>query len=265
MKTLIVIFGCLLIGLIQADRGIAQESREVHRTVDLNKDGQVFIDTYKGSITITTWDKPQVDVHATIEADGWGKYEEEKVEDTEIRFRTSPERVEIKTDYDEIDHHGFSFFRIFSGHDGTMPFVHYNIMMPATAKLKIKDYKSDSKIQDITSSIKMETYKGTVVIENVEGPVDIETYKGDVTIDFSRYSDECRFETYKGKIDLTLPKDAGFKLDADLGRRADFDCDFDLNIKRKSRRDDYYRATVNGGGPILSIDTDKGDIRIRQK
>jgi len=244
----------------------SQESREVRKTLEVDKDGSVYIDTYKGSITIDTWDKQEIDIVAKIEADGWGRDEEEKVRDTKIRIHGTSNKVEIETDYDQLKHHGFSFFGLFGDdNSGSLPYVHYKISMPLTARLKIKDYKSDTKIANLNSSVKMETYKGTVNIYKMDGGIDLETYKGEVSIEYAKYSDKSRFETYKGKIELTIPHDAGFQLDADLGRRADFDSDFDLNIKHKSRDNEYLRGTVNGGGPVLQISSEKGDIRIQSK
>jgi len=245
---------------------ISQDSREVVKTLEMDKDGLVYIDTYKGSIEIETWDQAKVDITAVIEADGAGRDQEEKVRDTEIRIHGSSSRVEIESDYDQLKHHGFSFFGLFGEDDsGILPLVHYKISMPSTAKLKIKDYKSDTKIRDLKSSLKMETYKGTVDIVEMDGAINLETYKGEVKIEYVKYSGDCRFKTYKGKIDLVIPHDAGFQLDADLGRRADFNSDFNLNVKHKSRDNDYLRGAVNGGGPTLEISSEKGDIRLKSK
>jgi DUF4097 and DUF4098 domain-containing protein YvlB len=266
MKYFPVVFILLILISLTSYVGKSQESKEIQKTLEMNKNGSVMIDTYKGSITIETWDKPEVNVVAKIEADGSGRDEEEKVRDTKIRIHGTSDRVEIETDYDQLKHHGFSLFGLFSDYNtGSLPFVHYRISMPSTARLKIKDYKSDTKISNLSSSLKMETYKGTVDIASINGAVDLETYKGDVKVEYSKYSSDCRFETYKGKIELTIPHDASFKLDADFGRRVDFDSDFDVNIKHKSRGDEYYRATVNGGGPVLEISSEKGDIRIQSK
>jgi hypothetical protein len=42
----------------------AADTKEVHRTLTLGRDGHVAINTYKGSVTVTTWDKPEVRVDA---------------------------------------------------------------------------------------------------------------------------------------------------------------------------------------------------------
>ena len=254
----------LLLALL-ATTASSQETREVKKTFDMNKDGEVSVDTYKGTITVTTWEKAQVSVEARIEPDGWSRHNERKVRDTEIRFSDSPDGVRIVTDYDRLKSRSWDFLGLFGGSADNLPFVHYTITMPAGARLRIKDYKSDSRIDGLRSAIRLETYKGKVEIANADGPLDLETYKGDVRIDFRDFSADTRMETYKGKIDLTLPRDSHFKLDADIGRRGDLNSDFDLSVRRKHRGDETYQSAVNGGGPLLSISTEKGDVRLRQK
>jgi hypothetical protein len=244
---------------------IGQDSREVKQAVPLDSDGKVIIDTYKGSIRIETWDKPEVNITAYIEADGSGHHEQRKVDETEIRIHGSGRQVKIQTDYSEAEHHGCSFFGLFSGDNGSMPFVHYTITVPATARLQIKDYKSETSIKNLKGSVRMETYKGSVDIVRQEGPVDLETYKGDVKIDYANYAGTNSFETYKGKIELNIPAKSGFDLDADIGRHGEFETDFNIDRSHKSRHDETYNTTVNGGGSTLRISTEKGDIRVRSR
>jgi len=243
-----------------------QMSREVKKTVELNKDGEVFIDTYKGSITITTWDSPQVEILARIEADPGDHDRNENVRDTEIRIDDSPSRVRIKTDYDRLHNHRSWFFGWFDDNSMILPFVHYTISMPRTAQLTIKDYKSDTKISNLNAPVDLNTYKGTVNIIGLDGAIDLETYKGEVTIDLTKLAGSSRIETYKGRIDVTMPRDGGFDLNTDLGRRANLDSDFDTIVRSSRHRDDEsYRASINGGGPRLLISSEKGDIRLKKK
>ena len=254
---LVLLFGC---GTI-----FSQEAREVRKTVELNKDGEVYIDTYKGSITIDTWDKPEVEIYAKIEPDGWDRHSREKVRNTEIRIDDSPNRVRIKSDYEEVHSHSSWFFGLFDDNSGSLPFVYYTITMPSTAHLRIKDYKSESKISDLASSVNMETYKGRVDFKNLNGSVDLETYKGEVHVEFTKMRDDSRFETYKGNIDITMPKNAGFALDADIGRHADLHSDFDISVRSRHRDEERYHTSMNGGGPLLRISTEKGDIRLKAR
>ncbi|MGB2870034.1 MAG: hypothetical protein WBD36_16415, partial [Bacteroidota bacterium] len=79
---------------------MGQEAREVHKTLPLSKGGLVSIDTYKGSITVTPWDRNEVDVTAKIEPDdswfeGSAESTDEDVKDTEIRMDGRKDEVRI--------------------------------------------------------------------------------------------------------------------------------------------------------------------------
>jgi len=243
---------------------ISKESREFEKSFSLNKNGRVVIDTYKGSITVETWDRNKVRVQVKIEVDDWDSYAEEKVKNTEIIFHSSKNTLKIKTDYDKIQSRSSGFFR---KNTGSLPLVHYSITMPATARLDIDDYKSFTKIMDLDASIDLETYKGTVVVKELNGSIDLETYKGDVEVEFEKFTGDCHFETFKGNIELAIPKNASFDIRAKISYKADFDSDFDLDVTHKGRknRDRTYRGKINKGGSELDIETEKGDIRLIKK
>jgi len=246
----------LISGLLLALQ--AQDKKVIDKTFSLNKDGVVEIDTYKGSIKITTWDKAEIKINVVIEADGWGRDDKDKVEATEIIFNNSASRVSMKTKYDEHS----SFW----GNSGSNPMVHYTITMPKTAELEVNDYKSETNISGINANIVFETYKGSVFIKDLVGSIDLETYKGDVEVEFSKLLKDSKFESYKGRIDVKLPADAKFSVDAELDDKGDFDSDFELKSNQRRRRDDeYIRGDVNGGGPFLEFTTYKGDFRILKK
>ncbi len=245
-----------------------QEHREITKTLPLNKQGIVIVDTYKGSIDVTTWEKSEIEIVARIEVDeSFFDDGEQDVRDTEIRINGSADEVRIKSDYDKLRHHHNGFWGLFGDNNLSLPSVHYKIKMPKTASLTIKDYKSDSHIAGLHSSVEINTYKGDVEISDLVGSLDLETYKGNARIGFSELSRNSRVETYKGEISISLPKKTGFVLESDFGRRTSFESDFDVEShshgKRRSKEVDYY-GTINGGGPSLRLKSEKGNFTLRQ-
>src|SRR5215212_7438491 len=81
----------------------AQESRETRKTAHLNQGGEVNIDSFKGSITVTTWDRQEVEIYAKIEADGQSTDGKKLVQDTEVNIETSANSIRIKSNYDKIE------------------------------------------------------------------------------------------------------------------------------------------------------------------
>jgi hypothetical protein len=251
---------------------LSQSSREINKIVSLKSNGRIVIDTYKGSITITTHDKPQVEVNVKIESDDSDFRDDARdVDDTEVRIDGSEDELTIWTDYKKVKrHHHDNFWDWFSDpfeSSYSLPLIHYTIKMPGTAGLTIKDYKSKTRIENIKTELKLNTYKGNVVIDNLQGGIELETYKGEAHVSFSKINNDSRFKTYKGNITVEVPKGDGFELRTDFERRVDFTTDFDVTaIERGSRhRSHDYRGKINSGGPTLELNSEKGRFRLKAK
>ena len=260
-KTIVVILWSFL-GAVIVGPSLAQDIKEVKETVRLSRDGRVSIENHKGSIRVTTWDRPEVRIHARIEPGGSSRREEEWVQDTEIRIDDSRNTVRIKTDYDRIRK------GMWSWNSGSNPYVHYTIRMPHSAELDIEDHKSEIEIIGHSGNVRLNTHKGIVEIKEQDGAVDLETHKGEIYVEFASLRQDSRFETHKGDIEIVLHRNSSFVLDADLGDRANLSSDFEIKRQRpwSSRRwrdqDERFRTTVNGGGPRLSLQSNKGHFRL---
>lgn len=245
---------------------LSQESREVHKSGLFGKDGSLFVDTYKGTLEITTWDKAEIDIVARIESERSGRRSRSDVEDTEVRIDLSTNSARVKTDYDRVRHHN-SFLGFLEFGSDDLPLVHYRIKVPAKTSVEVKDYKSTTTITDIQSDVVIDSYKGELEVSGLSGSVDVKTYKGKARIEVASLAGRSRVETYKGKIDLTLPKGKGFDLDAEVGKSARFTSDFELDRDRsRDRRRGYdARVAVNGGGPVLRLKCDRGTVRLLER
>jgi hypothetical protein len=252
--------------------GISQSIREINKSIPLASDGKLVIDTYKGTITVSTYDKPRVEVNVKIESDESDSQDAARdIEDTEIEFHSAGNELRIHTDYSKVERNNdYDFWDWLSNPHETsnsLPLVHYTIKMPRTAELRIKDYKSESHIEELSSYLTLNTYKGTVEVLEHNGGIDLETYKGNVHISFSALKNDSHFETYKGQIAVTIPKRIGFELRTDFEKRVNFSTDFDVETHERDRRHHQYdySGKINGGGPVLEFNSDKGDIRLRGK
>ena len=248
--------------------GVAQDSREVRKSGEFSRNGQLSIDTYKGSIKVITWEKPEIEIVARIEADGWDRRSREKAEDTEIRVDLSSHAAHVKTNYDRVRDRHRGFLGISFGDDSdNLPLVHYTVKVPKSTNLEIKDYKSRTEVNDLESEVDIETYKGEVEVRRLAGSLGLKTYKGEAKVGFAKLGGRSRFETYKGSIDITLPRGKGFELDANIGRHASFDSDFPLGENRRQdrRRGMEVRSAVNGGGPLVRLKSDHGTIRLLEQ
>lgn len=241
------------------------QSREIRHTIDLDHDGRVIIDTFKGSIDVETWNKPKVEIVARIEADPAGDDQQDRIEKTNVRVYGSGRLVEIESDYSDADYHKGGFLGLFFG-GGTivLPFVHYDLKIPRTAKLDIEDHKSEIRIRALEGDLTLTTHKGHAVVDHFAGGARIETHKGDIRVDFSSLSRASKFETHKGEIEIFVPERAPFRVDGELGEDARLDSAFEM-VSHSFGDDEIISAEVNGGdGPTIRIESHRGTIRIRK-
>jgi hypothetical protein len=248
--------------LLAASPAVAD--RTVSKTLPLAADGKVTIDTYKGSIRVTPWDRAEVAVEAKIVPDdscGSERDQKEWVAATEVVIEPSGRSVRIESDYDKLET-SWGFF----GGCTSRPFVHYRISLPRAATLKIHDYKSDTDVKDFAGHLTLETYKGSAALVGLSGALDLKTYKGEVRAGFNHLSGAVHAETFKGDVALTFPAESAFELSAEAGHKGKIVSDFEGTSPIRSSRRSGLRssATVNGGGPRVTLSTDKGKLSIRR-
>jgi hypothetical protein len=262
--------GLVLASGIAAVPAAAQgaESREIHRAVALDDRGTVVLRTFKGSIVVEPWDEPRAEVFARIEADttcGSDAQQAERVRRTEVDFESSPTRLEVRSNYDDLKDFASIPYHV-DGFDATCsahPFIHYRLRVPRTAKLDIEDHKSRIAIDGMRADARISTHKGTVDVKAHDGALDLTTHKGNVHVAFARLGGPSRLETYKGDIEISMPKSAGYDLDARVERAGMLEAGFPLDETIVNRRERVYDQKVNGGGPLLTLTTRSGSIRIK--
>jgi len=235
--------------------------KEVHQVLPLDAKGELSLATFKGTVKATAWDRAEVKLDASIQADessdcGTEQEKAEWVRRTEVKIETAPGSVRLSSDYDQLETAGN-----LNNHCVSRPFVNYEIKLPVNARLRIADHKSTIQVADVHGAITLATHKGKVDLRGIEGPLELATHKGEVRVVFSKWAQPSRITTHKGDIDVSLPKSSKFDLEAVVGRSGEFQSDFaGANLVSQG----VYRGSVNGGGPSLRLTTHKGHFHLRQ-
>ena len=232
----------------------AADYKDVNKTVALNPTGSVTVETHKGSIHASTWDRPEVDVKARIEAEDAYPMDRRQFEGTEVLIDSSPDSVRIRTKYPDS---------WCCSDGGNNPAVRYTIQLPRTARLTIRDHRSDTVIADLQGALDITTHRGTVQAHRLSGPVQLNTHRGEVKIDFAAFTGNSSIETHRGSIELELPRNSKFDIQTDAGRHSSVESDFTMMMRSAGHRGESLHGAVNGGGPSLRLNTFRGHIRIR--
>src|SRR5512143_889461 len=103
-----------------AASALAANVKEVHKTVPLDPNGKVTLDSHNGSVTVLAWNQPSVQVDARIvPADHTFDYPED-VQKTEVKVTGGGSSVDIESDYSAVESHVTLF-----GFNHTRPPVQY--------------------------------------------------------------------------------------------------------------------------------------------
>jgi hypothetical protein len=244
--------------LALATAAFGADYKDVSRTVPLHGNGLVEIETHKGSVRVSTWDRQEVEIQARIEAEPETTMDRRRFDGTEVRIESTPDAVQIKTYYPD-----FNWCCSFD--NGNNPEVRYTIRMPKTARLTIRDHRSETEITGLQGALDLTTHRGSAHIRGQGGPLKLDTYRGDATVEFTSFTANSKITSYRGTVDISIPKTSRFDLQSNSGRRGSVETDFTLMTRTFGRHGEGVHGTVNGGGPMLHIDTERGEVRIHAK
>ncbi len=163
----------LLLALLAATPARAQEARVFSDTVPLAADGSVTIDNHEGSITVTTWDRDEVQYEARVEAERGADHPER----TTVAVSHSGRHLDLKTEYDKSGGGGFFGWN----NQNIMP-VHYTVKMPRTARLTIDDHESDIEVTGLQAELRIDTHEGPITVAGGQGALRIDSHDGEIAI-----------------------------------------------------------------------------------
>lgn len=145
-----------------ADHGTKPDrSKSIEKSFALNKDGILEINNSFGNVTITTWDKESVYFKITVEVTG-GNDESinKRLQDVDVNFSAAPSKVSARTNIDENN----SMWSWIKGNDRTNLKIHYEVFMPATANLDVRNDYGTISLDKLRGSLKLRCDFGRIAI-----------------------------------------------------------------------------------------------------
>jgi hypothetical protein len=230
--------------------------RRIHRAMPIDANGRVYIGTHNGSISVTTWNQPNIDIDAQIVPSESSN--DEDVQRTDVKITGSSSSVQIESDYTNVPSHSNWF-----GTNRSLPPIHYRISMPATATLDIEGHNASVRVAGLRSDVSVRSHNGRVDLSDLGGAAEIETHNGDVNVGFTRFAKSSRIETHNGSAEIRVPQDARFHVEAH-GHHLGLDSE--LGVVTTRMNPSHYVGDVNGGGgPELRFESHNGMLRLRKK
>jgi DUF4097 and DUF4098 domain-containing protein YvlB len=144
-----------------------------------------------------------------------------------------------------------------------------------SGNVRVDDIVGDAELHTVSGTIIAGSVKGSITAENTSGNVKLtdvtdakvikaKTLSGDVDYAGVIFSDgSYNFKSHSGDVDLNIPSDAAFDLDAKTFSGS-IDSDFEITLVGKISKK-QLKGSVNGGGATLEVKTFSGDIHLKKK
>lgn len=255
----------------------AAQSREVKQRVPFNPSGDLRVSTDRSRVRLTSWERSEVEVFARISrpehADA--DFDSRAIEATKIDVTGDARSLTVRTNFDDVPYK--------DGRWGnrSVPEVYLEIRAPRSLNLNLDADRGEVDLRGLDGRLQITTDRTTVKAEDLNGQLRLRMDRGTATVAAVRaqlnfqgdrtnakflgaqLTGDSQLEVDRGEVELSVPRAQGLYVSANRGRRAGFESDFAINARHFS--DDRVEGEINGGGPRLTIRTDRGKARLRQQ
>jgi hypothetical protein len=253
------------------------QSREFKQTVEFTPGSDLRFNTDKGSVRLTSWDQNRVEIYARIEPpeNADADYGRRAVEAARIEVAGDARSLTIRSNFDDVP------YKDGDGHSRSLPDIHYEIRAPRSlnldlgadrsrveaqgfaGRIKIDTDRTPVAANDLSGEIQIRMDRGKATITRFQGSLDLDTDRTDSQLQAVRIEGASRLNIGRGECVLKIPDSQGLTLNSRLGRREQFYNDFGLTVNSISDRNNI-EGVINGGGPRLTIEGDRGVIRLKR-
>lgn len=265
-------FLAVFVLLFSAPLVVAQSEEEFHQQVSLLSGGSVVVENGRGDVSIEGWDKAEMQVDARKIFDGDGADRERWMRETKIRVEGDEHRRSVKVEYPSDLLRSWGFW---SGERSVSLKIHLPRQVNAelktdrghvtvqqiAGKLDIGSDRCDVDISRLDGELRVHADRGDVKVRDsaIRGGIRVSLDRGSADIALQRLAGDSNLEVSRGDLSVTLPKNASFTLDAERTRRSSFRTDFGV-LAQGSFGGGTIRGEVNGGGPVLRLRGERGEI-----
>ena len=276
LRKVVVNLAVIVVAVVMGKSIAMAQSREFRKTVEFTGGGNLRVHSDRGSVRLSGWAQNQIEVYALISRPtGDRDFDPRSIELTQIEVLGDSSSLTIRANYDAIP-----------GKDGnwgnrSIPEVHFEIRAPRNLNLRLEADRSKTELNGIEGRIELNTDRGNVSAENLVGEIrlrmdrgsavmsglraklDVRTDRGNATLNAAEITGDSYFETDRGDIELRVPRSQGLYISANRNRRTGFESDFAIATRTFS--DDKVEGEINGGGPRVTIKSDRGKARLKQQ
>jgi DUF4097 and DUF4098 domain-containing protein YvlB len=239
-----VSLGALMVSAF-AISAAAQVTEDFHRTVPLSSTGRVSLGNINGNVTITGWERNEVQIDAVKKA-----RDQQRLDAARIEVDANSDSVQIKTKYPE-------------GRNNNLATVTYELHVPRAARLDHIDLVNGSlEISQVSGEIDAELVNGKTDIRDLSGRLNISAVNGAIVASFRTLDNvkDIRLKSVNGSINLGLPSSPNADVSVSTVNGG-ITTDFPLQVQGKFMGH-HLDGKLGSGGTRVEISNVNGAVRI---
>ncbi len=267
----------VVVGLVLATATIGRaqnENKTFEEVVALQPGSLLTLETGQGSVRLISWDEPNVDIRARIEAPPGMDADDARrsVDATSIEVRGSRRSMRIRSNYRQ------TVSQEDDDDSWRPPLVHYEIRAPRQLDLDLTIDQNDTTLEGFEGRLLLDfdrsrlqgrNLDGTITLAFDRGSIDASDLSGSIVLHLDRttaalrdirFDADSEIRIDRGELDLVLVGTQSLTIDAQMTRRTEFSSDLAVPLQTSDRG---FHATMNGGGVALRIDADRSVLRLR--
>jgi hypothetical protein len=275
-------YAALLAALLLPLASSAQ-TKNFNRTVEFAPGGDLRVNTDVGSLKLTAWERNQVEVVARIigrEGNGASAEEMQRsVEMTQIEITGgdgSP--LTIKANYDGVNSGNK---KVWVSWNRQLPHIEWEIRAPRQLNLTLDVDRSEFaevrgfegrhvlnsdrtalRVDEMAGDIRLDIDRGQgSQLNNVRGKLTVESDRTNLNFEGLQLTGDSTMQVDRGKLDMRMAGAPGLSVSMNKERRSTFKSDFPFTAN--TFNEGKIEGTINGGGPRLTLHTDRTQVYLR--
>ncbi|HEY1496035.1 MAG TPA: DUF4097 family beta strand repeat-containing protein [Candidatus Solibacter sp.] len=279
--------------------GMERYHEDFHYSYPMNTGGRLAVESFNGSVEISTWDQQTVDISGTKYARSL-----EEARDLKIEIDHVPASVSIRAVRPTMRHgnygarfaikvpRGAVLDRLVTSNGAirTADCVGPSRMKTSNGHVEVRGLKGSLnaetsngpiEAEDIDGGVEAHSSNGHIRLENVHGAVEATTSNSGINAVLERVDGAVRLQSSNGPIELTLPANSQsavrahtsnshitLHLPGEVNARVSADTsngsistDFEMRLRGEINKH-HLEGTLGSGGPLIDVSTSNGSIRI---
>jgi len=129
--------------------------KELHRNVPIEPDGRIYIQSSRGSLDVTAWDRSEVEIDARVQPRNFLASQRACVTETDVRVDSWPRSVRITPEYAYVERRVPRVLAALLGACTDQPQVHYRIKVPRMSEVVIVSNESRVSVKGLAGRVEV--------------------------------------------------------------------------------------------------------------